>query len=172
MRRQNLRNHYNNFMAHLFVLILLFAPQFLFAQTFVPLSPELPLADENIWDASVSEMLNALLLILISIGGVLGVLLFAVSGIQYMATESVSKKGIMKEGMTRVIIGLFLILSSVLILGTINRDIINIDLFERAKTQTTQQNIPNTAPARNETGGLLAMVLKQGEDSDHKNIRV
>jgi hypothetical protein len=132
-----------------------------YAQEFVPLSPELPLTDDNIWEVDIEKMLNALLMILLSAGAVLAVLFFAVSGIQYMATESIPGKGMAKEGMTRVFVGVLLLLSSVLILHTINPDIVQIDLFDNAYTATeiTEKGVQFTetgSRALNETANEAA----------------
>ena len=121
---------------HILAFLLLCTPYALFAQDFVPLSPDLPgLADKNIWDVSVEEMLNGIFMILIAVGAILAVLFFAISGIQYMATESITKKGMMKEGMTRVVVGILILIGGTLALSTINPGIIKIDLFETVKTQ-------------------------------------
>jgi len=78
--------------------------------------------------AGIGPFVNLLYKYGVGIGAILAVLLVMYGGFQYMTSEAVGNKSEGRETITRALIGLFLLLSPVLVFGVINRDILNIDL--------------------------------------------
>ena len=76
-------------------------------------------------DVSNTETLFAdLFVIFVSVATILGTIKLMMCGIQYMTSESISSKGAAKTCISYVIGGLFLILLSVLLLQTINKQLV------------------------------------------------
>ncbi len=65
---------------------------------------------------------------IIGISAVLAVLMIIIGGIQYMTSELISNKEEAKSHMTGAILGLLIVLATVVILQTINPDILNLNL--------------------------------------------
>lgn len=99
-----------------------------FTQDFVPLSPNLPIIGRKI--TSLPELFNALLTIGIVLSAVLAVVMVAIGGIQYMTTDSVFQMTGAKERISNAIIGLLIVLMAVLILQTINPELVKLKLFD------------------------------------------
>lgn len=100
----------------------------------VLLSPEIPLIDTKEFDgstASMSNLMNAFLSIAIVISAVLAVIMVAIGGFKYMTTDSVFQISGAKEQIANAIIGLLVVLMAILILWTINPQIVNLKLFDK-----------------------------------------
>lgn len=93
---------------------------------YTPLEPLPGMEGEGI---SLSGYLNRVFSLFIGICAVLAVLMIVISGFQYMTSgDSESARKEAKSRITGAIIGLLIALSSVLILETINPDLLNFDL--------------------------------------------
>ena len=122
---------------HVYTMLLLFVlmPLPLFAQdsgaVFVPLSKNLPrIITEPLQHASVQPLLNALLAVSISVAAILAVVMLAIGGFKYMTTDSVFQMQGAKEQMANAIIGLLIVLTSILLLQTINPDLVSMRIFQ------------------------------------------
>lgn len=105
-----------------------------FAQTYTPLTKGgIPLVSGNVLD--MQGLLNALLGLTVGVAALLAIIMIVIGGFQYMTTDSAFKMGNAKERITSAIIGLLIVLAAVLILQTINPDIVSLDVF---------RNVPNT----------------------------
>jgi hypothetical protein len=81
------------------------------------------------WDGTLSGYLNRMFSLFIGICAVLAILMIVISGFQYMTSGD--SEGARKEAKSRItgaILGLLIALSSVLILETINPDLLNFEL--------------------------------------------
>lgn len=96
---------------------------------YTPLSPNLPLLDNEEW-GDVGTLLNKLLALSVAVAALLAVIMIAMGGFKWMTTDSVFSMGDAKEQISNAIIGLLIVLASILILTTINPDIIKIKIFE------------------------------------------
>lgn len=81
------------------------------------------------WDGTLSGYLNRMFSLFIGICAVLAVLMIVISGFQYMTSgDSESARKEAKSRITGALLGLLIALSSVLILQTINPDLLDFDL--------------------------------------------
>ncbi len=87
----------------------------------------IPLVDTATMD--MSGLLNALFAISVVVAAILAVIMLAIGGFRYMTSESVFNMGNAREQISNAIIGLLIVLVSVLILYTINPDIVQLKLF-------------------------------------------
>ena len=117
-------------------------PVVAFAQGFQPLVENVPQI-QNVQD--LPSLLNGLFVLTIGAGAVLAVIMVAIGGFQYMGSDSFSSKGAAKERMLSAVIGLGIILMSVLILGTINPNILNLNPFQGVQPVSSSQYQVNAA---------------------------
>jgi len=110
----------------LLVASLLVLPALAFAE-YVPLSPSLPLIGRNFGD--LNSLLNNLLTIAVAVAALLAVIMIAIGGFKYMTTDSVFAISGAKEQIANAVIGLLIVISAILILWTINPNIVNLNLF-------------------------------------------
>jgi hypothetical protein len=103
--------------------VVVYAAEFSYA----PLTGDIPFLGDTF--TSLSDVWNAFLMISIVIAAILAVIMLAVGGFKYMASESVFKVQGAKEQMANAIIGLLIVLAAILILVTINSNIINFGFF-------------------------------------------
>jgi hypothetical protein len=75
--------------------------------------------------ASTDTYLNSLFVIFITVAVILSVIRLMICGIKYMTSESVSSKGAAKTCLQYVLGGLFLAITSYIILETVNEDLVN-----------------------------------------------
>ncbi|MBI4118001.1 MAG: hypothetical protein HY455_00445 [Parcubacteria group bacterium] len=109
---------------------------------YVPLEQLPPLGGTPQAETPVGRYIEGFFSLAVGAATVLAVLLIVVGGIQYMASEIISGK---EEGMKRMqnaIWGFILILSSVLILQTINPNLLNIDLRLEGISPATPPSAP------------------------------
>ncbi len=111
--------------------VLLCTPFLVLAEgfTYTPLSPNLPLLDRAGW-GNIGTLLNILLALSVAVAALLAVIMIAIGGFKWMTTESVFTMGDAKAQISDAIIGLLIVLAAILILKTINPDIIEINLFK------------------------------------------
>ena len=104
------------------------------AYDFVPLSQSLPLIGDKVWTGGVPGLLNGLLGISVALAAILAVIMLAIGGFKYMTTDSMFQMGDAKDQIKNAIVGLLIVLASILMLKTINPDLITLDVFEHANT--------------------------------------
>ncbi len=81
--------------------------------------------------ASPVELFNALFTLSITIGAILAVVMFMYGGIQMItARDNAGTVGKGKKRMTNAIYGLLMLLSTYIVLNTINPQLTNLDLFQ------------------------------------------
>lgn len=90
-----------------------------------PLAP-LPGVDASS-AADVGTYINTIFRLAIGLGSVLAVLMIVIGGFQYLSTDLFSSKSAGRERITNALIGLGLLLVSVIVLTTINPDLLNVD---------------------------------------------
>jgi hypothetical protein len=95
---------------------------------FVPLTRSLP-GVENI--QSLPEVINALFGLTVGLGALLAVIMIAIGGFQYMASDVVSSKEAARKRILDAIIGLLLILGTVAFFSQINPNILQLGIFDR-----------------------------------------
>lgn len=94
--------------------------------------------NEELRDFTFNDLINALYMLSISIAGLLAVIKVVIAGIKWMTSDLISSKESAKKDITGALFGLIIVLSAVLILTVINRDIIEVDL--------SFPNVKETAP--------------------------
>lgn len=90
---------------------------------------------------SFAQYINALYNAALIVAGILAVVMITLGGIEYMASDTPFSKADGKAKIYNAIIGLLLLLSSYLILNTINKQLLNLDI-----------NIPNATSQANDVG--------------------
>ena len=97
------------------------------AFTFEPLSGDLPVIGQN-WPG-MQQVLNALLAMSVGLAAILAVIMLAIGGFKYMTTDSVFRMGGAKEQIANAIVGLLIVLAAVLVLDTINPNLVSMNAF-------------------------------------------
>lgn len=93
------------------------------AQAYQPLAP-IPGVSSGI---SFSQFVERIVVIALSIGAILAVLMLVVGGFEWMVSEAVHKKELGRERVRNAIFGLLILLAAVLVLNTINPQLINLN---------------------------------------------
>jgi hypothetical protein len=96
-----------------------------------PLSRNLPIIGQN-WNIGIPALLEAFLGISVGIAAILAVIMLAIGGFKYMTTDSVFKMGDAKEQIANALIGLLIVLAAILILETINPNLVSLQVLELA----------------------------------------
>ena len=91
-------------------------------------SGDIPLVDSQNMD--LPGLINALFAVSVGVAAILAVIMLAIGGFRYMTSESVFKMGDAREQISNAIIGLLIVLVSILILYTINPEIVKFNLFK------------------------------------------
>ncbi len=142
---------------------------------FVPLVKDYPQLG-RMQNSDIPSFLNTLFAITIAVAATLAVIMVAIGGIEYMLTESPFKMGDAKDRIGSAIFGLIIVLTSVLLLRTINPQIVSLNLFTPSKpvstpaasqntttmTPTTQPTTQPTQPTTN--GGIVDTTLNNARD--------
>lgn len=125
--------------------VTLCAPHMAFAEgtTFITLAPDIPYINKQFND--MPTLLNTLLFASVAIAALLAVIMVAIGGFKWMTTDSVFAIGDAKSQITEAITGLLVVLMAVLVLKTINPELLNLNIF-RAGEKTVQPPLPNTPP--------------------------
>ena len=108
------------------------------AQDYVSLSP-LP-GTETVDTSDPSTYFQTIFILFVSIISILAVIRLMLCGFQYMTSEAISSKENAKNCIWTVIFGIFIILLSVLVLQTINPQLIEIN-FDTLKTEIDKASI-------------------------------
>ncbi len=109
------------------IVMAVMAPVSVFAYS-KPLSRDLPLIG-NDWTIEIPDLMNALLGISVGIAAILAVVMLAIGGFKYMTSESVFNMGEAKEQIANALIGLLIVLAAILILTTINPNIVSLEVL-------------------------------------------
>lgn len=103
---------------------------------------------------TLGKYLPGLFNLLIGLSAAFAVLMIVIGGLQYISTDAIQKKSEGKERIKNAVFGLVLVISAWLILNTINKNLLKIDL--NIDTATT------AAPGG--TGGVLTAQFATGSD--------
>lgn len=119
------------------ILVLLTLPAITFGQADTALERYKPLAvgipgvtDTANSRPSLVQYLNALFSLLIAIAGVLAVIRIVLAGFSYMTTDAWGSKEEAVSTIRAVVIGLIVLLLSVVILKTLNPDLLRLDILQ------------------------------------------
>ena len=118
-------------------------------QTYCLLAPLPGLGDSVDTTQGVGSYINVLIKITIGLISVLAVVMLVVGGIEYMVSNIAGEKASAKSRMTNAIFGLILMLSSYLILNTINPKLVNLSV---GIAPTTLKNFDNTKAGQDGLG--------------------
>lgn len=99
------------------------------APKFVSLSGIENLSENPNTKSGIVGYINIIFTLLITVSTMLAVLFIAIAGVKYMATDLIGVKESAKGDIYSALIGLLLILSSVIILETINPCIVSFNIF-------------------------------------------
>lgn len=115
----------------LFILLGYLFPFVSYAAEFVPLSEDIDTVLGGYTPGSgMTEFINKAFGVSVGVAAVLAVIMVAIGGFKYMTSESVFNIGGAKEQITNAIVGLIIVLAAVVILQTINPEIVSLKLFE------------------------------------------
>jgi len=117
---------------------------------YTPLEPLPGDINESGAPGSFGSLLNGVFRILISLGGLVAVLALVIGGITYMVSDIADKKDQAKKRISGALWGLLILISSVLILQTINPQLLN---FNFGPFGTAEPVSTNTTNATNNTSG-------------------
>jgi Type IV secretion system pilin len=95
---------------------------------YIPLSPGLPILGRAL-TGDLPTLINTLVGLSVAIAAVLAVIMVAIGGFKYMTTDSMFAMGSAKEQITNAIVGLLIVLAAILILKTINPNLVSMNLF-------------------------------------------
>jgi len=141
-----------------FLIALLMLPAgLLFAEGYVQLVgiPNLPI-NEN---TTTNQYVNALYNLSIGVAALLAVVKIIFAGAKYILSDVVTTKESAKKDIQNSILGLFIVLSAVLLLQTINKDLTNLDILadlpvvSSTLTFTPPDTNPQTNPVECERQG-------------------
>ncbi len=96
---------------------------------YIPLTDIPGISDYTKTSKNPGGILQGLFNVAIGIGGILAVIMIIFAGFRYMYEESIFGKSKAKSQITNALFGLLLILGSYLILRTINKDLLRINLL-------------------------------------------
>ncbi|MBI2049005.1 MAG: hypothetical protein HYT29_01020 [Parcubacteria group bacterium] len=111
--------------------------------TYVQLAPLSGLTPPSsvVTQTGLAGYLQTLFWLAITVAGVLAVLVITLGGVQYMTTEAFGAKGAAKNRITMAIVGFLIAISAVLILQTINPDLLTFKFI----TQKLDFDIPKAS---------------------------
>jgi len=116
-------------------------PHFALAVDYQPLTA-IPGIDQS-GGSGLADYINALFLLSIAVGGLLAVLKIAIGGFQYMTSgDNASSRESARKGIFGALLGLGILLSAVIILTTINKDLVNLNILRNASG--TKSGPPST----------------------------
>ncbi|PIR84177.1 hypothetical protein COU18_00270 [Candidatus Kaiserbacteria bacterium CG10_big_fil_rev_8_21_14_0_10_51_14] len=123
---------------------------------FVPLAetPSGPLRDIYDTSGDFSDFINGLFRFALVVGAIAAVLRIAYAGYLYMGSDMWSQKGVAKEILTDVTLGLLLLLSIWIILYQINPDILKLRALDVVRSN------PATVPGSNSNAGQEGLGLR------------
>ena len=116
-------------------------PEVVSAQVYQPLAPITGITDQPSTD--LGSFISNIYDVSIGIGVVLAIVMLTISGLQYSSSVIPAVKGKAKKTMLGAVLGLLLLLSSYLILNTINPDLTVLEVDLETAT-TTLEDLPRT----------------------------
>lgn len=116
---------------------------------------------------TLGAFVNTIFKMAIGLGAVIAVLMIVIGGFQYLSTDMFQTKGAAKERITNSLLGLGLLLTSFLILQTINPDLVKLDVaLMRASSNTFTELTPdNFREILGSHGERLAELQTEGYDT-------
>jgi hypothetical protein len=103
--------------------------------------------------SNFDQYINQLYFISISIAALLAVIKIIIGGVKWMLTDVVTQKSDAKNDIRSALLGLLLIIAAVLILGTINPQLTNLDVLQRAQPVPLGQPSTGSGPAGGRNNG-------------------
>ena len=111
---------------------------------YTPLEPLPGDIDESGKPGSFGSLLNGVFRILISLGGLVAVLSLVIGGIAYMTSDAVNKTEWARGRIRNALWGLFILITSVLLLQTINPQLLNFNFIPGNQTSSTPLEVTAT----------------------------
>ena len=111
---------------------------------YTPLEPLPGDIDESGKPGSFGSLLNGVFRILISLGGLVAVLSLVMGGIAYMTSDAVNKTEWARGRIRNALWGLFILITSVLLLQTINPQLLNFNFIPGNQTSSTPLEVTAT----------------------------
>ena len=96
---------------------------------------------------SMSELINALYLVAISVAALLAVVKIVVAGAKYMLSDVVTNKQDAIKDIRGALLGLLIVLAAFLILSTINPQLLELEPLEDIDQVSVEERVPST-PSR------------------------
>ncbi|MBI2004660.1 hypothetical protein HYS79_00685 [Patescibacteria group bacterium] len=130
---------------------------------YTPLEPLPGNIDESGKPGSFGSLLNGVFRILISLGGLVAVLALVIGGITYMVSDIADKKEQARKRISGALWGLLILISSVLILQTINPQLLNFNFGPSgnaggaATTNTSATQTNSTSNTTVESSGVITI---------------
>lgn len=118
-----------------FIFLFLIIPSIVFGQE--TYNPFVTIPGFDYAKMSFSDLVNALYLLLIGVGATYGVLKIAFAGVRYAMSDVVTSKQDAMHDITGVFIGLAILLLPALVLGMVNKDLLNLDIFAEFRSAVT-----------------------------------
>ncbi len=100
------------------------------ANNYVPLSKGLPEMSGGGFTGGLFTFLNYIFSISIGVAAILAVIMITIGGFKYMTGNSIPGLSGAKDQIQNAIVGLLIVLTSILILGFINPEIVTLRLFQ------------------------------------------
>jgi hypothetical protein len=94
---------------------------------------------ENAGGLTTQQYVQAIYNLAISVGALLAVIQIIFAGVEYMFSDVVTSKSAAIKRIRGSLLGLLIIISAVLLLQTINPDLLNLDIFKNAPSIDTIQ---------------------------------
>lgn len=91
-------------------------------------------------NTSLAGYVNALFILSVVAGALLAVIKIALGGFQYMMSDIITSKESAKRDITGALLGLGILLASVTILFTINKDLVNLNILRNAEPSSLDTN--------------------------------
>lgn len=102
------------------------------APTYTPLTGIPGITDQG-GTRTLPEYMNAIYLLIITIGALFGVVKIAIAGVKYSMSDVVSSKQSAKDDIKNVLLGLAVLLIPFMVLNTINPNLTKLDVLQAGK---------------------------------------
>lgn len=117
-------------MKKIFFILILFTLPFVAGAQVPEFTPLAGIPGVNPGSGTLSDYLNALFILLISVSAIIAVVKITIAGITYMTSEaSIGSKGTAKADIQASLVGLLIILASYIILRLINPELLDFDIL-------------------------------------------
>jgi hypothetical protein len=136
---------------------------------------------ENASGLTTQQYVQAIYNLAISVGALLAVIQIIFAGVEYMFSDVVTSKSAAIKRIRGSLLGLLIIISAVLLLQTINPDLLNLDIFKNAPaietilsdqkdTQTACEKDAKSYECCNSQGGRFEILGGSGGQSLCRNV--